>query len=301
MIFVKNILKYIFFLSFLTISCKEGLLEEPEKSDSTNSLSVSKNTLLIGAFNIQVYGISKSNKTDVMNKIAKILNRYDMVVIQEVRDLSGNSIDTLYDYVNDDSSNTRNYSKVVSNRLGSTSSKEQYLYLYNTDKLELKNCEHFVEASASDFEREPYICTFEIKRNNKKFTVIPLHAKPSAAVEEITNLDLVLNYFDNNIASGNVLIMGDLNASCSYVTSSELNTIPLYTRGDYNWYIGNDIKTNLARGSDCAYDRIIGKGSFLDSSYKSSGIYDYKTAFSLTHDEADDISDHYPVEILLEY
>ena len=89
---------------------------------------------------LEVEGIKEGTGNLSEFKIAKILNRYDMVVIQEVRDLSGNSIDTLYDYVNDDSSNTRNYSKVVSNRLGSTSSKEQYLYLYNTDKLELKNC-----------------------------------------------------------------------------------------------------------------------------------------------------------------
>merc|ERR1712168_944486 len=43
--------------------------------------------LRVGAFNIQVFGETKSQNYEVMQHIAEILRRYDvMVVIQEVRD-----------------------------------------------------------------------------------------------------------------------------------------------------------------------------------------------------------------------
>jgi len=72
-------------------------------------------TLRIGAFNIQVFGVTKASKPEVMDVLADIIRTYDVVAIQEIRDSSQTSLPELVDLVNSDGSQ---YDYVVSERLG---------------------------------------------------------------------------------------------------------------------------------------------------------------------------------------
>ena len=105
-------------------------------------------TLRIGAFNIQVFGISKASKPEVMEVLAEIVRTYDIIAIQEIRDASQTALPTLVDLVNADGSQ---YSYVVSERLGRTTSKEQYAYIFNTQTIEISNTPHtYPEPSGTD-------------------------------------------------------------------------------------------------------------------------------------------------------
>jgi len=55
------------------------------------------------------------------------------------------------------------YDYVVSERLGRTTSKEQYAYIYNTQTIEVINTPHtYPEPDSTDlFHREPYIASFK--------------------------------------------------------------------------------------------------------------------------------------------
>ena len=64
--------------------------------------------LKIGAFNIQVFGASKSRKDDVMERLVDILTRYDIVLIQEIRDSSGRAILSLLGQLNAENQGTFN-------------------------------------------------------------------------------------------------------------------------------------------------------------------------------------------------
>ena len=48
----------------------------------------SDETLRVGAFNIQVFGVSKASKPEVMDVLADIISTYDVIAIQEIRDAS---------------------------------------------------------------------------------------------------------------------------------------------------------------------------------------------------------------------
>ena len=98
---------------------------QPETTDNTNN----NDLLRIGAFNIQVFGVTKASKPEVMDVLGKIIRTYDIVAIQEIRDKSQTSLPDLVDVVN---SNGAQYDYVVSERLGRTISQEQYAYIYNT-------------------------------------------------------------------------------------------------------------------------------------------------------------------------
>jgi hypothetical protein len=116
--------------------------------------------LRIGAFNIQVFGQSKASKPEVMDVLAKTIHDYDVIGIQEIRDSSGTSLPSLMSKVNEDGSK---YAYVVSDRLGRTTSKEQYAYVYNTKTVQLEGSpEVYPEPSGTDpFQREPYIAHFK--------------------------------------------------------------------------------------------------------------------------------------------
>ncbi|HLB99851.1 MAG TPA: hypothetical protein VJL33_00835, partial [Candidatus Bathyarchaeia archaeon] len=49
-------------------------------------------TAKIAAFNIQIFGKTKSDKTDVMTVLTKIVREFDVVLIQEIRDASEQTI-----------------------------------------------------------------------------------------------------------------------------------------------------------------------------------------------------------------
>lgn len=56
----------------------------PTIDDSTSDME----DLRIGAFNIQVFGVTKASKPDVMMVLADIVRTYDIIAIQEIRDSS---------------------------------------------------------------------------------------------------------------------------------------------------------------------------------------------------------------------
>ena len=170
-------------------------LPTPASSDNLDlgGNQSSNETLRIGAFNIQVFGISKASKPEVMDVLADIIRTYDIIAIQEIRDKSQTALPALVDLVNTDGSQ---YDYVVSERLGRTTSKEQYAYIFNTQTVELtSNPQTYPEPSGSDpFHREPYIASFRALNGNFDATFITIHADPDEATDEINGLGAVVTY-----------------------------------------------------------------------------------------------------------
>ena len=52
----------------------------------------------------------------------------------------------------------------------------------------------------------------------------------------------------------NILIMGDLNADCSYASKKARDGLTLRTDHKFIWLIADDVDTTVG-SSDCAYDR----------------------------------------------
>ncbi|MFO0005430.1 MAG: deoxyribonuclease I, partial [bacterium] len=81
------------------------------------------------------------DKPGVPEALVQIADRYDLVLIQEVRDKSGAAIVELLDllnvYTDDD------FAMVISDRLGRTTSKEQYAYFYRQSKLSVIDSYHY--------------------------------------------------------------------------------------------------------------------------------------------------------------
>uniref|UniRef100_H3BKL7 Deoxyribonuclease-1 n=1 Tax=Mus musculus TaxID=10090 RepID=H3BKL7_MOUSE len=141
-------------------------------------------TLRIAAFNIRTFGETKMSNATLSVYFVKILSRYDIAVIQEVRDSHLVAVGKLLDELNRDKPDTYRY--VVSEPLGRKSYKEQYLFVYRPDQVSILDSYQYddgCEPCGNDtFSREPAIVKFFSPYTEvQEFAIVPLHAAPTEA------------------------------------------------------------------------------------------------------------------------
>ena len=255
------------------------------------TLSIDNETLRIGAFNIQVFGKSKAAKQEVMDVLAKIIRTYDVVAIQEIRDKDQTALPTLVNLVN---ANGSQYEYIVGPRLGRTSNKEQYAYIYNNQTVNLNGTPWtYPEPNGTDpFHREPYIAAFRAVNGSFDATFLVIHVDPDEATAEINALDAVVNYTKGEYPDEqDFIVMGDLNADCSYFDEDSNSSM---SGSNYYWCINNSIDTTTS-ATDCTYDCIIISSPAVPDYTGISGVFRYDLVYNLTEDETRAVSDHYPI------
>jgi len=246
--------------------------------------------LAIANFNIQVFGVSKAGKPEVMEALGAIISQFDVVAVQEIRDKSGRAIHALEEKVD---ALGHDYEVVIGPRLGRTASKEQYAYLYRSEALEFVRSYTFDDSGEDLFHREPFIAQFRAKTGDFTFVLITLHADPDEATSEINALpEVVADARAHFPGETHLVILGDLNADCTYYDEEETAS-PLRGNG-YRWLITNDMDTNIARSS-CTYDRIIITADTAPYFTGTAGVFPFDEALGLSAKEARAVSDHYPV------
>ncbi len=223
------------------------------------------------------------------------------MLIQEIRDSSQTAIGKVLDAVN--SGLRDKYEMVVSERLGRTISKEQYAYFYKSSKLTLLTSYVYNDQNGDVFEREPFIAYFESPTTAvDRFAMFGIHIKPTEAVDEINRLVDVYDDFVERFGQENAIIGGDFNADCRYVSNSALNdSLLLRTDQRFQWIIPDDLDTTVL-ATDCAYDRFVIAGDELNDNIVPgrSGVFYFDNKYGLDLDEAKRVSDHYPVEMVIQ-
>lgn len=254
--------------------------------------TVEVETAKIAAFNIQIFGQAKSQKQDVMAVLRDIVREFDVVLIQEIRDASEETIPNFVDAINQ--MEGPEYGFTRSERVGRTSSKEAYAYIYNSETVQFIQGSDYVYNDVDDvFEREPYIAGF--KAGNFDFVLVGIHVKPDDAYNEIGNLSLVVSSIQTVSPNENdIIVMGDFNADGSYF--DEDDTSNLFKASEYNWLISNDMDTMVK--TDYTYDRIVVLDLTLNHEYDggSAQVFYFDQVYGLNNQTfVAEVSDHYPV------
>lgn len=244
-------------------------------------------TVRIAAFNMKVYGQSKASKPEVMDILAKIIRNYDVVAVQEIRDEKGTALPALVDKVNEEG---QQYSSVVGERLGRTSSKEQYAYIFNTSTVMITNPSTYPEPEGTDpFHRQPFMATVDATGGTFDATLIVIHTDPDSATAEINALADVIPYAESAYGDPDVILMGDFNADKP--SFKETTITPLHA---YTWIIPDSTDTTVGRDSK-TFDRIVITDSANAYYTGESGVDRFDVTYGLSPDEAGQVSDHYPV------
>lgn len=155
----------------------------------------------------------------------------------------------------------KNYKYVVGPRVGRSSSKEQYGFIYDSEKISVNQTWQYPNL-ANTFERPPYVVQFRLDalKNPHYVSVIPSHTKPDDTINEMNGLIDVYDSWEKISGDKNVIIMGDLNADCSYVCKSCWDKVELKQDPRFKWWIATGVDTTSHKNSDCTYDRVLTTG-----------------------------------------
>lgn len=248
-------------------------------------------TILIASFNIQAFGVKKVSDPVVVDRIAKILRLFDVIAIQEVRATDQTVLPQLIQIVN---SQGARYDFILGPRLGRTDSKEQYCYIYDTNRiLSSPTASYTVNDTADLLHREPLVGRFATRVPSGyppfTFSLMNIHTDPGEVKQELpvmhTVLHAVREYEWSTAREDDVLMMGDLNAAPSKF--GNLAQVP----GIY-WVI-SDQPTNTRRTE--LYDNILFDRGPTNEFIGKAGVLDMATVFGITIDESLKVSDHNPI------
>ncbi|XP_053509216.1 deoxyribonuclease gamma [Ictalurus furcatus] len=258
----------------------------------------------IAAFNIQRFGQRKLSDPDVVKTLIRIVSRYDIVVILEVVEKKGKAIDRFLEELNE--ANPENpYSMKLSVRLGRTTYKEQFLFLYRGAVVNVIGTYQYEDNQSGDkdaFEREPYILRFSCPKTvMKDLVLVPVHTKPEDSEKELDELYDVVLVVREKWKTDHIMILGDFNADGSYVSKKEMKAIRIYEDEDFHWLIRDKVDTTTSTKNDHTYDRIVVYGqNTLDAIVPNSArAFNFQQEYGLTEADARKVSDHYPVEVEL--
>ncbi|KAL3054369.1 hypothetical protein OYC64_006655 [Pagothenia borchgrevinki] len=272
--------------------------------------------LLIGAFNIRNFGVKKSgireSKTykeeyeEAMEIITKIVQHYDIILIQEVRDPDGKVTERLMALVNKDIpiNSPHHFDKISSDYLGPSSHKERYLFLYKDQTVTVTDSFQYPD-TAGDFDRPPFIVKFSSTQTDVEFVLIPIHTSPSTdttkektTLQELHALDKVVDAAEVQWTNTNIMVLGDFNAGIRYVKAEDWKNIPLFTDKGFHSLI-NDVATTMAEKPIQTHDRIVVSDEMNKGVVKAE-VFDFIKAYPPKKAKAEDVSDHFPVEVRLE-
>lgn len=256
----------------------------------------------IASFNIQKFGKKKVSDPNVLEILTKIVSRYDIILILEVVDASGESPEIFMKELN---KVHEGYAYKISKRQGRTRYKEQFMFIYKSDVVTLVNHEQFNEEATTGkdvINREPYILKLSCSNTVvEDLVMIPVHTKPTDSVEELDELYDVVKIIKTKWNTDNIMILGDFNADGSYVSNRDMKTIRIREDENFHWLIGDNVDTTTSTKNTNTYDRIVVYGDDMLNAVeqKSAKAFNFKEEFNLDDEQALKVSDHYPVEVEL--
>ncbi len=245
-------------------------------------------TIRIASFNIQVFGTSKAGKPHVMNVVADIVRRFDIVAVQEIRTQDQNLLPEFVKLIN---AAGRQYDFVIGPRLGRTSSKEQYAFIFDTASVEIDRSELYTVADPFDLlHREPLVGWFRVRgpATNEAFTfsLVNMHTDPDEAKQEVDELaQAFLKIRDDGRNEDDVILLGDLNVDDQHLgrLGKLLGIAWVVTRTPTN-----------TRGT-AQYDNILFDTRATSEYAGRGGVFDFVREYKLTVQQALEVSDHMPV------
>lgn len=250
----------------------------------------------IASFNIQVFGEQKVSNPDVVRILAEIVRHFDIVAVQEIRDEQQSLLPRFVEAVN---APGLRFDHVIGPRLGRTTSKEQYAYIFNTDTIEVDRRAAYTVADPDDLlHREPLVASFRCRRAEPDlaftFTLVNIHTDPTPQTlrEELTILDDVFQSVRSHPrGEDDVILLGDFNAN--YQHMGDLNRMPTLVFAVTNSSAGKLLATNIT--GKAQYDNLVFDRAATQEFLGRSGVFDFLREYNLSQAQAKLVSDHLPV------
>ncbi|MCL4203835.1 MAG: endonuclease/exonuclease/phosphatase family protein [Pirellulaceae bacterium] len=242
----------------------------------------------IASFNIQVFGTSKMAKPEVMGILVDVARRFDIVAIQEIRSVDDSIVPNFVAMIN---TNGARYSYLIGPRLGRSNSKEQYAFVFDTNRIEVDGrCVYTVPDPQDLLHREPMVARFRVRgvppEQAFTFSLVNIHTDPDETDTELDALaDVFVGVQRNGSGEDDVILLGDLNVDEYQLgrLGKLPNVVPAIT--------GVMTNTRLNR----MYDNIVFNRAATVEYAGRFGVLNLMTEYGLTVEQALTVSDHLPV------
>ncbi|MEX0713328.1 MAG: endonuclease/exonuclease/phosphatase family protein [Pirellulales bacterium] len=262
--------------------------EAPASNPAAPPVDRTGETIRIASFNIQVFGESKLANSAAVQVLVEVIRRFDVVAVQEIRAKRQDLLPRFVELIN---AGGGRYDYVIGPRLGRTSSKEQYAFIYNSARVECDRDSVYTVDDPDDLvHREPLVAAFRVRGPPADqaftFTLVNIHTDPDEVHTELAMLDDVYRAVrDDGRREDDVILLGDLNADDRHL--GELAQLPYIA-----WAVSG-VPTNT-RGTKL-YDNIIFDARATTEFTGNAGVLDLLREFNLTIDQALAVSDHLPI------
>ncbi len=245
-------------------------------------------TIRVASFNIQVFGEEKLAKPRVMEVLAAVVRQFDVVAVQEVRAKGQDVVPRFVALIN---SQGASYDFVLGPRLGRSTSKEQYAFIFNQARLETdRDAVYTIEDPDDLMHREPLAAPFRVRGlpvdQAFTFTLVNVHTDPDEVRGELNVLDDVYRaVLADGRREDDVILIGDFNADEQYLSR-------LGQAAGLQWAV-TGVPTNT-RGTRMLDNLLFDPRATVEFQGRS-GVVDLVREFNLTVDEALAVSDHLPI------
>jgi len=244
--------------------------------------------LLIGSFNIQVFGTSKLAKPDVAKILVEVVRRFDLVAIQELRATDQGVMDQFLQLINQAGGT---YRYVVGERLGTSSSKEQYTYVYDAAKLRVTHQPTTVRDAQGVMMRPPLATRFQCielpEGQGFTFTLLNVHTTPEEADRDLKAIESVVATTRQLLPmEDDIIVLGDFNASTAQI--AKVRWFATQTAA-----IPDQWMTNTRQSKN--YDNQVFDGRATVEYTGRSGVFNFQQLYQISLDQALQVSDHFPI------
>ncbi|MEL6107118.1 MAG: endonuclease/exonuclease/phosphatase family protein [Planctomycetota bacterium] len=292
--------------TFSSLDESDQSIVRPEPVDLGDQPPRPADRIRIATFNIEKFGDTKMNKRDseagidVMQKLAEIVARFDLVAVQEVMS-DGASVKQLVALLN---ASGQNYGFTLSEPIGleENSYRESYAFLWDRTRIQMiPGSVYVVRDPGKRMHREPMVATFEAlvppesAQRPFRFTAINVHTDhdlvnlndPNNEIDVLADVFYRVRDFEyEQHGETDFILLGDLNAPSNGLGG--LLGMGLYT-------IAGDIGTNVNRTK--TNDHILIDRTWTKEYSKDMhmGVIDFQQHMNLTEAQANEVSDHLPL------
>ncbi len=223
-----------------------------------------------------------------MHTLADIVRQFDLVAIQEIRSKNEYLIPNFVQLVNQSG---RKYAHVIGQRLGRTTSKEQYVYIYDTERIDIDPQSIYTVGDPDDMmHRPPFVATFRTRGVHPDeaftFTLVNIHTDPDEVPQELSALAEVYRVVRRSSrGEDDIILLGDFNTDDRNL--GRLGQLPSV----YPLIAG--VWTNTRQNKQ--YDNLIIHHPSTTEYSGRSGVFDVMRRYNLSQKQALEVSDHFPV------
>lgn len=249
--------------------------------------------LLIGTFNIQRFGESKSANAVVMDRLLELTYPFDVLAIQEVVSQREAIVQNFVAKLNEKYNAQFNY--VIGPFVGRTTYVERFAYVYDSRRVKVIEQPYIIADPEDKLHREPLVTRFQVRDELSSrpfsFLLVNLHLDPKEGIAELDHVSRLLNQLESDYAGkeDDVMMLGDFNLSPSQIlTKTEFSARP-----QWRTVLDDRLMTNTRRTK--AYDNVLYHADRTAEFLGRQGTIDLQDRFRISVEEALEISDHLPI------